>query len=284
MRILQLSKAGRKAALGALAAVGGLTLSSCTTDVSTGFLPSDVNVTDKTGSLIALWNGSWTALLLVGVLVWGLLIWSLIVYRKRKGDDTLPVQLQYHVPLELLYTVIPIVMIGVLFVFSQRTIAEVQDVSAEPDLVIEVYGKQWTWDFNYIDEGVYYSGERFQLTGTEGDAENLPVLYLPVGQNVQFEVNSRDVQHAFWIPAFVYKTDMIPGRTNVFQVTPGVEGSYFGKCAEMCGEFHSEMLFRVEVVPMEEFKAQMEALRAAGNVGVLGPELNRWGNTDGGNN
>ena len=114
-------------------------------------------------------------------------------------------------------------------------------------------------------------------------ADELPTLYLPVDQNVQFDIKSRDVQHAFWIPAFLYKTDMIPGRTNSFQVVPTKEGVYMGKCAEMCGEFHSEMLFRVAVVSEEEFEAQMEALREAGNVGRLGDELNRY-DSEGANN
>ncbi|MGM0384549.1 MAG: cytochrome c oxidase subunit II [Actinomycetota bacterium] len=251
-------------------------MSGCSTDVSTGFLPSDAGVTNKSGELIAFWNGSWIAALTVGVLVWGLMIWALIVYRKRKDDHELPVQLQYHVPLELMYTVIPIVMIGVLFVFSQRTIESVQAMDEEPDLTVEVYGKQWSWDFNYLDYDVHYSGERVQLTGEEGVADELPTLFLPVDQNVQFEIKSRDVQHSFWIPAFLYKTDMIPGRTNSFQVVPTKEGIYMGKCAEMCGEFHSEMLFRVAVVSPEEFEAKMEELRQAGNVGRLGDELNRY--------
>ncbi len=263
--------------MAAVAAGVALVASGCATDVSTGFLPSDTGVTNRTGELIALWNGSWIAVLAVGVLVWGLLLWAIVAYRKRKDDNQLPVQLQYHVPLELMYTVIPIVMVGVLFVFSQRTVGNVLDVSEEPDLTIEVYGKQWSWDFNYLDYDVYYSGERVALTGEEGVAEQLPTLYLPVDQNIQFEVKSRDVQHAFWIPAFLYKSDMIPGRTNTFQVTPTREGVYMGKCAEMCGEFHSEMLFRVEVVSEAEFEDEMAALRDAGNVGRLGDELNRYG-------
>jgi len=262
-----------------LAGAVALLASGCSTDISTGFLTSDAGVTNKTGELIAFWNGSWIALLTVGVLVWGLMIWALIAYRKRKDDHELPVQLQYHVPLELMYTVIPIVMIGVLFVFSQRTIESVQALDENPDLTVSIYGKQWSWDFNYVDYDVHYSGERVELTGEEGVADELPTLYLPVDQNVQFEVNSRDVNHAFWIPAFVYKkTDMIPGRTNIFQVTPTKEGVYMGKCAELCGEFHSEMLFRVAVVSMDEFEKQMQALRDAGNVGILGDELNRYGN------
>lgn len=268
--------------LAALAAVAALALAGCSADaLSTGFLPSSPDVTNRTGDLITLWTGAWTALLGVGAVTWGLMIWCIVVYRKRKNDNELPVQLQYHVPLELMYTVIPVVLVGVLFAYSHRTTEATLELDDDPDLVIEVYGKQWSWDFNYVDYDVHYSGERVQLTGEAGVEETLPTLYLPVGQNIQFEVQSRDVQHAFWIPEFLYKTDMIPGRTNVFQLVPQEEGVYTGKCAEMCGEFHSEMLFRVEVVSPERFEAVMDEYDAAGNTGLLGDELNRWGNTGG---
>jgi cytochrome c oxidase subunit 2 len=81
--------------------------------------------------------------------------------------------------------------------------------------------------------------------------------------------------HSFWIPAFLYKLDTIPGRTNTFQVTPQVEGTYYGRCAELCGEYHGYMLFNVEVVSAEEFEAHMDELRAAGQTGQLGPEYDR---------
>lgn len=271
------SRSRRRSALkvagaGALVA---LALAGCSTDVSTGFLPSQAGVTDRTGQLIAFWNGSWIAALAIGAIAWGLALWAIVVYRKRKDDNELPVQLQYHVPLELMYTVIPIVVVGVLFVFSQRTIEATLAQEEDPDLTVEVYGKQWGWDFNYLEEDVHFSSERVQLTGAQGVADTLPTLYLPLDSTVEFQVKSRDVIHAFWIPAFLYKTDMIPGRTAEFQVTPGKEGIYMGKCAELCGEFHSEMLFRVAVVPQDRFEEEMEALRAAGNTGRLGEELNR---------
>ena len=259
----------------ALAAAVALLAAGCTTDISTGFMPSTPTMTDKTGDLLALWNGSWIAALAVGAITWGLMIWCVIVYRKRKGDDQLPVQLRYHVPLELMYTVVPLILIGSLYVFSTRITYDTIDVSGEPDLNIEVYGKQWSWDFNYLDEDVYYSGGRVQLTGEYGVEETLPTLYLPVDQTVEFTVVSRDVQHSFWIPAFLFKLDMVPGRENHFQVKPQEEGVYAGKCAELCGEYHSEMLFNVAVVSQAEFDAHMDELRDAGNVGRLGPELNR---------
>ncbi|UNX53424.1 cytochrome c oxidase subunit II [Georgenia sp. TF02-10] len=243
--------------------------------IDVGFLPSERGLTDRTGGLIDLWNGAWLAALAVGVLVWGLTIWCIVVYRKRKNDDRLPVQLRYHVPLELMYTVVPILMIGTLFFFSTRVTGEFQDTAKEPDVEIEVYGKQWSWDFNYLSDDVHSSGERVNLTGEEGVEETLPTLYLPAGETVEFTVRTRDVAHAFWIPSFLYKVDLLPGRVNQFQVTPQEEGTFSGKCAELCGEFHSEMLFNVEVVDPDTYDAKMDEYRAAGQTGRLGEELNK---------
>ncbi|MFC7406064.1 cytochrome c oxidase subunit II [Georgenia alba] len=262
--------------------------------VDVGFLPTERGMTDRTDALIDLWNGSWIAALVVGVIVWGLTIWCVVAYRKRKNDRQLPVQLRYHVPLELLYTLVPLLMVGVLFYFSSGVTNDFQRVGqneaagvdsnayvsvpaedTEADLAIEVYGKQWSWDFNYVTDGVYSSGDRVELTGEPGPEETLPTLYLPVGETVTFTLHTRDVAHSFWIPAFLYKMDLLPGRVNTFQVTPQVEGTYSGKCAELCGEYHSEMLFNVEVVDRATYDARMQELRDAGQTGRIGDELNR---------
>ena len=113
------------------------------------------------------------------------------------------------------------------------------------------------------------------LTGNTIDMEQLPTLYLPVNKSVDLELNSRDVIHSFWVPAFLQKRDMIPGKTNYIRFTPTKEGTYDGKCAELCGEYHSEMLFRVKVVSESEFQAHMDELREAGNTGLLGNEYDR---------
>ncbi|MEZ7897725.1 MAG: cytochrome c oxidase subunit II [Flaviflexus sp.] len=272
------------ARFGALLGVVALA-AGCSTDhspsepgkgIDVGFLPSTRGMTDRTSQLIDLWNGAWFAAIAVGVLVWVLVLWCVIAYRKRKNDNALPVQLRYHVPLEILYTIVPIIMVGVLFVFSTRATAEMNDVSAEPDVEIEVYGKQWSWDFNYTSDDVYFSGDRISFNdGEVGAEETLPTLYLPVDETVEFTVKSRDVIHSFWIPAFLYKIDMIPGRVNTFQVTPHEEGVYSGKCAELCGEYHAEMVFNVAVVDRETYDAEMEKLREAGNTGTRGDEYNR---------
>jgi cytochrome c oxidase subunit 2 len=150
-------------------------------------------------------------------------------------------------------------------------------VEAKPDLTIEVVGKQWSWDFNYLDENVYETGVQAELTGERGVEAQLPTLYLPVNRLVRFEVTSRDVIHSFWIPAFLYKMDAIPGLTNTFQVTPTREGVFKGKCAELCGEAHSEMLFNVAVVSEGEYRDRIAKLKAQGKVGRLTAELGRDG-------
>ncbi|GMA31492.1 hypothetical protein GCM10025875_14840 [Litorihabitans aurantiacus] len=235
--------------------------------------------------IISLWNNSWIAALAVGVLVWGLLLWCVVVYRRRKNDNELPVQLRYHVPLELMYTFVPIVMVGVLFAYTSRSMGEILDTSAEPDVNIEVVGKRWSWDFNYTDSDVHFSGVQAQLDdGAEGKPETFPTLYLPQGQNVEISLRTRDVNHAFWIPGFLMKLDMISGRTNTFQIVPEKTGVYEGKCAELCGEYHASMLFNVEVLPVEEYEEKMDELAEQGFTGVRGPEFDVQqftGNNDG---
>lgn len=255
-------------------------LSGCENLLSTGFLPSTPTTTDQTGRIISLWNGSWIAALFVGVVVWGLIIWCVIAYRRRRTETGLPAQIRYNLPLEIMYTVIPLIMIAVLFFFTARDEAAIADVSAKPDVTINVVGKQWAWDFNYLQQNgqplnVYEAGVQGQLTGQPGVEAELPTLFLPVGRRVQFELTSRDVIHSFWIPAFLYKMDVIPGVRNKFQVVPEKIGSFQGKCAELCGEYHSEMLFNVRVVSQADFDAHMQQLRDQGHVGTLDSNLGR---------
>jgi cytochrome c oxidase subunit 2 len=240
-----------------------------------GYLPGEPGVTNQTDRIASLWTGSWIAAMAVGILTWGLIIWCVVVYRRRKNDNTLPVQLRYHVPLELMYTVLPVFMIAVLFFYTQRDMGAIVDTAAEPDVRVQVYGKMWSWDFNYLDDDVYDTGIQAVNDGRPGVAETLPTLYLPVNERVEFTVNSRDVIHSFWVPAFLFKRDVIPGRTSSFQIVPEREGLYQGKCAELCGEYHSDMLFNVAVVSRAEYDAHIADLRERGQVGALGSDLDR---------
>jgi cytochrome c oxidase subunit 2 len=263
----------RYAGLTGIALVSVLLLSGCSGALSRGLLPK--GVTENSKRVTDLWNGSWIAALAVGVLVWGLTIWCVVAYRRRKDDPEFPEQLRYNVPIEILYTVVPLFMIGVLFYFTARDEQALLSTSAKPDLVVNVVGKQWSWDFNYATQQVYEAGTQAELTGKPLKQNELPTLYLPVGKRVEFVLTSRDVIHSFWVPAFLQKLDMIPGRVNRFQVVPTTEGTFAGKCAELCGAYHSAMLFQVKVVSQADFDTHIKALQDAGQTGQLDNSLNR---------
>lgn len=265
-----------------LAAVVVVALSGCSDEVYRGWLPgsSDAEITDQTGRIASLWRGSWVAALIVGLITWGLILWCVAAYRKRKSDDVLPVQLRYHVPLEVMYVILPIFMVGVLFYYTNRDVTAINDTSAEADVHVQVIGKQWSWDFNYLDDDVYDTGQQAEDVSVPGALEEQVTLYLPVDERVEFTLDSRDVIHSFWIPSFLYKLDMIPGKTNTFQVTPTETGTYLGKCAELCGEYHSSMLFNVKVVERDEYDAHIQELKDKGQEGSLGLEYSRLQNVD----
>ncbi|MEY4397313.1 MAG: cytochrome c oxidase subunit [Actinomycetota bacterium] len=260
-----------------------LTLSGCTDQELRGWLPAeDPNTTNMTSRIIGLWSTSWIVLLAVGVITWGLIMWAAIAYRRRQSDTGLPAQLRYNMPIETFFTIVPLILIIGFFAFTARDEAAIEAKNPHPDYTIQVFGKRWAWDFNYVTDNVYSSGIQAQ----ENDAnhiinDSLPVLYLPVGKTIEFDLESRDVNHSFWIVDFLYKKDMLPGQTNHWFVTPEKEGTYRGKCAELCGEYHSLMLFTVKVVSQEEYDAYIQTLRDAGQTGQLSADLNT--NNDGTN-
>ncbi|WP_291379090.1 cytochrome c oxidase subunit II [Demequina sp.] len=255
-------------------------LAGCAGQSEANGLPSQPGVTNHTGRIIDLWNYSWLAAIVVGVITLALILWAVTVYRKKKGDEKLPMQTRANVPLELMYVAVPLLMIAVLFRWTATDVAAIKDLSDEPDVRIQAIGKQWAWDFNYLDDDVYSVGVQARLTGEEGVEETLPVLYLPVDELVDIQLDSRDVIHSFWVPAFLVKQDLIPGRTSHMQFIPQQVGTYQGKCAELCGEYHSAMLFNVKVVPREEYDAYIQSLRDAGQTGSIGLEYNRLQDVD----
>ena len=263
-----------------LALAGALALTGCSPEVQKGWLPTERGTTNHTDLIMDLWVNSWIAALVVGIITWGLMIWCIVAYRRRKGTVGFPRQSSFNLPLEVFYLTIPLFMVLVFFYFTDRDQQSIDDRSTPADVVVDVRGKQWAWDFNYkkgavVTEDVHEAGVQAHLTGNDVDKEKLPTLYLPVNKSVDLELNSRDVIHSFWVPAFLQKRDMIPGKTNYIRLTPTREGTYDGKCAELCGEYHSEMLFRVKVVSESEFQAHMNQLRQDGNTGLLGEEYDR---------
>jgi cytochrome c oxidase subunit 2 len=257
-----------------IAAAAAMLLSGCEHGtLSTGYLPH--GVTEGSERVTTLWVGSWITLLAVGALVWGLIFWSMAAYRRKKDDNELPVQLRYNIPIEILYTVVPVFMVAVFFFYTARDETALLDTSKKPDVTINVIGKQWSWDFNYVDGNVHESGTQAIMTGKPGAEETIPTLYLPVNERVEFILTARDVIHSFWVPQFLQKLDMIPGRVNKFQVVPTETGTFKGKCAELCGAYHSQMLFNVKVVEKAEYEAHLNDLKAKGQTGLLDNGLNR---------
>ena len=269
----QLHKRGLKGA--SLLTLIAVVLAGCTSQSALGWLPTQRGLTNQVDRVIDLWVVSWMVLLVVGVITWILIIWAAVVYRRRKGQTGMPAQLRYNMPIETFYTVAPLILVLGLFAFTARDQIEIESPLADPEVSIEVYGKRWAWDFNYLNENVYSAGiQAREIPGGSVDLDLLPKLYLPVDKKVEIKIESRDVIHSFWVIDFLYKKDMIPARTNYWYFIPQEEGVFRGKCAELCGEYHSLMLFEVHVVSQDEYNRQMSALRSDGNVGRLGPELN----------
>jgi cytochrome c oxidase subunit 2 len=220
----------------------------------------------------------------VGFVSWALMAWALVVYRRRKGETGMPAQLRYNMPIETLFTVVPLILVLGFFAFTARDMQAIEAKNENPDISISVIAKQWSWDFNYVNEQVYFSGIQAQFTGEEENiSETLPTLYLPVNKTVKIDLSSRDVIHSFWVIDFLYKKDMFPGLTNHMYFTPTKEGTYAGKCAELCGEYHSMMLFQVKVVSEQEYAAYIAELAAKGNVGQLSNDYDRNQNLPGNN-
>jgi len=272
-----------------LAATMAFVLAGCTQAQLHGFLPGfqedQPAVTNHAQRISELWVGSWIVLLAVGVITWGLILWAAIVYRRRRGQTGLPVQLRYNMPIEIFYTIVPLILVVGFFAFTARDQAAIETRSDDPDVTIEAYGKQWAWDFNYLDENVYSAGVQAEPIGEPGTGvvdESVPVLVLPVDSEIEIQLKARDVIHSFWVVDFLYKKDMIPGKTNYMSFTTQREGTYQGKCAELCGDYHSLMLFQVKVVSQAEYDDYVESLRTQGFEGRLGDEYNRNLNEPGG--
>jgi len=202
-----------------------------------------------------LWIASVIAALVVGIFVWGLIFWCIIRYRKR-GDE-LPVQTRFNMPMEVLYTVTPILIVAVLFYYTAIVQTDVDKLSKNPDQVVEVVAFKWQWQFNYRD-GI--GKDAGTVASTVGSADVIPLLVLPTGEKIRFEETSKDVIHSFWVPELLFKRDVFPGNVrNTFEVTLDKEGRYVGRCAELCGTYHAFMQFELVVVPPEKFQQYLQA-------------------------
>jgi cytochrome c oxidase subunit 2 len=189
----------------------------------------------------------------VFVVVAGLLVWSMIRYRRR-GDE-LPPQVHGNNKLELTWTLIPLLLVIVLFVVTIQGQNKALEKSARPALEVDVLAFQWSWRFAYEGQGV-------EVVGSPG---NVPELVVPVGQPVRIRLRSADVVHSFYVPRTLFKRQAIPGRTTEFDLTFEKVGTYQGHCVQFCGLAHDDMLFRVRVVSPGEFQSWLAQASRSGS-------------------
>jgi cytochrome c oxidase subunit 2 len=250
--------AGARSRLLVLGGLLLLTLTACSSDELPTFAMPERDATDQAPRILSLWQGSWIAAFAVGILTWGLILWPVIAHRRTRDATGLPPQTRYNLPIEVLYTVVPFIMIAVFFYFTARDEERILVTSANPDHTITVTGIQWSWQFTYESDG------GAMTTGTPGKP---PTLVLPEGESVRFKLVSDDVIHSFWVPAFLFKMDVIPGQDNEFEITPTKQGTFKGKCAELCGQDHARMLFNVDVVSPSAYQAEVAELKARNEQG-----------------
>ena len=205
---------------------------------------------------LSLWQGAWIAAAVVGVFTLILILWPVFFHRKK--DENFPKQTQYNIPVEIAYTLIPFLIVAVLFYFTVQRESRIVKISPDSQVshFIDVVGFQWSWQFKYKDAGDFKSAT---VTGSPAQP---PTLYLPQGQKVRFTLDANDVVHGFWIPAFMIQMQNLPGVTNQLEFTANKLGTYPGRCNILCGRNHAQMLFTVKVVTLAEYQSYIEGLVA----------------------
>ncbi|MCP9954806.1 aa3-type cytochrome oxidase subunit II [Actinomadura madurae] len=256
----------------ALRSAGALALLALSATACSGSrlgMPEPISVQGE--RMLKLWQGSWIAAFAVGAVVWGLIIWAVLFHRKRSDD--LPPQVRYNMPIEILYTAVPFVIIAVLFYFTARDENFVEKTTKNPQVVVDVTAFQWSWQFDYKEKDATGKEQTVasvvgQPVAPNGPAPAKPVMTIPSGETVRVRLHSNDVIHSFWVPALIYKKDVMPGYDNEFEFTANKLGTYEGRCAELCGVDHSRMLFQLKVVTPQEFDKYIadskQALAAGG--------------------
>ncbi|MGY1638067.1 cytochrome c oxidase subunit II [Geodermatophilus sp. SYSU D00742] len=252
-----MARGSRLARVAALGLLGVVTLTGCTPNNEFWRWGWPDGITDEAYAMRDLWIWSVIAALIVGIGVWGLILWSVVRHRKR--SDELPKQTAYNLPLEIVYTIIPFLIIAGLFFFTVVTQNKVMERSEDPDTTIAVNAFKWNWQFVYPET----TGADGEPVSTVGNSAEIPILVVPTDQTVRFEVASADVIHSFWVPEFLFKLDVIPGnengRDNVFEVTVREEGAFVGRCAELCGTYHAYMNFELRAVTADDYDAYLAA-------------------------
>ncbi|HEX3264808.1 MAG TPA: cytochrome c oxidase subunit II [Candidatus Limnocylindrales bacterium] len=198
----------------------------------------------------------------VFVAVEGLIIWSILRYRRRPEDVDLPPQTHGNNLVEALWTLIPTVIVLYMFALSWNTLNHVDAVSADPSVRINAVAGQFQWQFEYLDAQGNVLVKQTKPIGEGGG------MAVPVGEKVYVTLESHDVIHAWYVPRFLFKRDVVPGQQNHFEFTvePDEAGQVFhGQCAELCGTGHRVMLFDVHAMTRADYDAWLAKLTEEAN-------------------
>jgi len=184
-----------------------------------------------------------TTTAVIFLVVAGLLTYTIVKYRRRTGDDGRePAQVYGSNQVELAWTIIPILIVIVLFMATARVIADIQRDTPKNAIHVTVIGHQFWWEYRYPGSNVVTANE----------------LHVPVGVPTELKLLSADTDHSFWVPRLAGKTDLIPGHPNSMWIDPQKPGLYLGQCAQYCGTQHAKMLLRVYAQPRADFDLWMQ--------------------------
>lgn len=230
-------------------------LASCAGGEVSG-LGFEEGITSVNDQSLSLWQGAWITAAVVGGFTLILILWPVFFHRKK--NENFPEQTQYNIPVEVAYTVIPFIIVAVLFYFTVQRQTEIVKISKDTEIshFIDVVGFQWSWQFKHRSGGEFKSAT---ITGTPAQP---PTLVLPQGERVRFTLNANDVVHGFWIPAFMMQMQNLPGVTNQLEFSANKLGTYPGRCNILCGRNHAQMLFTVKVVTPAEYQTYLDNLVA----------------------
>jgi cytochrome c oxidase subunit 2 len=213
----------------------------------------------------------------IGVIVYGLIIYSVLHHRKSKG--VIPATFHENTKLEILWTIIPFIILLTMAIPATKVMIEAYDTSAS-DMTVKVTGYQWKWRYTYLDNGIDFfstldakSNEARQL-GAAISPEQVPdyllnvdkPLVIPANRKVRFLFTAADVIHSWWVPAFGWKKDAIPGYVTDAWAKVEKPGVYRGQCAELCGRDHGFMPIVVEVKTEEDYNKWVEEQKTAAKV------------------
>jgi cytochrome c oxidase subunit 2 len=208
-------------------------------------------VTDRARSVKSLYDIVFYIAAVIFVIVELLIAYTVFRYRRKPGDDTLPPQTHGNNLVEVIWTAIPTAIVIFLFVVSWQSLNTV-DATGPTEVHVQAVASRFQWQFDYLDQDGTKLFTQQSPTGDDGG------MVVPVGEPVRVSLRSPDVIHAFYVPKFLFKRDVVPGKENTFNFTVEEPGTYRGQCAELCGAFHGSMAFEVHAVPKADFDAWLQ--------------------------